>query len=141
MSSLLGLDFGEKRVGIAVSDEMQILAEPLTVIEFRGRKQLLGELQKLVEAYKVHEIIVGLPKTLKGEIGPAAQKIMGHVEWFQPHFPQKWILWDERLSTQEVEKFLIAADVRRDRRKEVRDQLAAQRILQNYLDYLRTKKG
>lgn len=140
MATLLGLDLGEKRIGVAVSDEMQMLAEPLTMINFQGRKQVLSELQKLIEAYRVHEIIVGLPKTLKGEIGPAAQKIMGHVEWFKQHTPQEWILWDERLSTQEIEKFLIAADVSRGRRKEVRDQLAAQRILQNYLDFKRSQK-
>lgn len=141
MPVFLGIDLGEKRVGVAVSDEMGMLATPLTTLEFRGRKQLAGEIQKLVEAYGVNEIIVGLPKTLKGEIGPAAQKITEHVDWFRSQFACPWIFWDERLSTQEVERFLISADVSRERRREVRDQLAAQRILQNYLDYKKSRGG
>jgi putative Holliday junction resolvase len=63
------------------------------------------------------------------------------VDWFEQHLKLSWILWDERLTTQEVERILIAADVRRDKRKEVRDKLAAQRILQNYLDFKRSRHG
>lgn len=132
---LLGLDFGEKRIGVAVTDEAGIMALPLKVLEFRGRKHLLEELTKLVEEYRVEKIIVGLPKTLKGEIGPAAQKIMGQVEWLQEFLNRPWIFWDERLTTGEVERVLLDADVSRAKRKEVRDQLAAQRILHNYMEY------
>ncbi|MDA9101339.1 Holliday junction resolvase RuvX, partial [Omnitrophica bacterium] len=75
------------------------------------------------------------PKTLKGEIGPAAQNVLKQVEGLKKEIPASWILWDERLSTAEVEKMLIQADLRREKRKHVRDQLAAQRILQSYLDH------
>ena len=138
MEVLLGLDFGEKRIGVAVTDEAGMMALPLKVIEFRGRKQLLEELTRLADEYRVKKIIVGLPKTLKGEIGPAAQKVMKHVDWFKPFLDRAWIFWDERLTTGEVERVLLAADVSRAKRKEVRDQLAAQRILQNYMDFHRT---
>ena len=135
MEVLLGLDFGEKRMGVAVTDEAGIMALPLKTIEVRGRKQLLEELTRLVEEYRVKKIIVGLPKTLKGEIGPAAKKIMEQVEWLKGFLDRPWIFWDERLSTGEVERVLLAADLSRAKRKEVRDRLAAQRILQNYIEY------
>lgn len=139
--TLLGLDLGEKRVGVAVSDESGILATPLTTLEFRGRKDLLAELTKLVDAYHVKKIVVGLPKALSGKIGPAAKKVMEQVEWLKAELDRPWIFWDERLSTQEVERVLLAADLSRQRRREVRDQLAAQRILQSYLDHERNRQN
>ncbi len=83
MPTLLGLDLGEKRVGVAVTDESGSIAMPLVTLEIRGRKHLLAELVKLVEQYRVAKIIVGLPKTLKGEIGPAAEKVMAEVDWLK----------------------------------------------------------
>ena len=134
---LMGLDFGEKRIGVAVTDEAGMMALPLETIPFRGRKQFLGEMIRLIDQHRVKKIVVGLPKTLKGEIGPAAQKVTGHVEWFKAFIDLPWIFWDERLTTGEVERVLLAADMSRAKRKEVRDQLAAQRILQNYMDHQR----
>ena len=134
MASWLGLDLGEKRVGVAMSDETTRLATPVTTLEIRGRNHLLKELTKLIDEYHVTKIVVGLPQTLKGEMGPAAQKVIEVVDWLKTSIDRTWIFWDERLSTQEVERVLIEADVRRDKRKQVRDQLAAQRILQSYLD-------
>lgn len=139
MAALLGLDLGEKRVGVAVSDEMGSLAVPLKTLSFISRKELLREIQSLVREYAVESIVVGFPITLKGETGPAAKKVQEHVRWFEEKLPMPWILWDERLTTQEVERILLDADLSRDRRKEVRDRLAAQRILQNYLDFKRMK--
>ena len=132
---LLGLDFGEKRIGVAVTDEGGMMALPLTTLEFRGRKHLLEQLRALVEQYGVRKIIVGLPKTLKGEIGPAAQNVIVQVEWLKEALDRPWIFWDERLTTSEVERVLVDADVSRAKRREVRDRLAAQRILQNYMDH------
>ena len=135
MAVLLGLDLGEKRVGVAVTDELGMMAVPLLTLERRSRKQILEEIQKISAQYHVSKIVVGLPKTLKGEVGPAAEKILAEVEWFKQQMEKPFICWDERLSTQEVERVLLAADLSRSRRREVRDRLAAQRILQNYLDY------
>lgn len=92
------------------------------------------ELGKLVEEYQASKIVVGLPRTLKGEIGPAAQKVIDWVEDLKSKIGCSWVFWDERLSSQEVERVLLAADVSREKRKLVRDQLAAQRILQSYVD-------
>ena len=137
MAVLLGIDFGEKRIGVAVTDETGSMAFPLTCLGFKSRKQVLDDLQKIIKEHNVVKIVAGLPKTLKGEIGPAAIKIMKHVEWFRSQMDIPWDFSDERMSTAEVERILLAADVSRAKRKEVRDQLAAQRILQVYLDHLR----
>lgn len=138
MAILIGLDLGEKRVGIAIADERTCLATPLATIEVRGRRQLADELKKIIAENHVQKIVVGLPYTLKGEMGPQAEKIMGEVEALKQQIDAEWLMWDERLSTLEVERMLISADVSRQKRKEVRDKLAAQRILQNYLDFLRS---
>ena len=138
MAFLLGLDFGEKRIGVAIADDLMNIATPHTVIPFTNRKSLLQEIVKLVEEFSVSKIIVGLPKTMKGELGPAAKKVLEQVDWFKAQLKQEWILWDERLTTKEVERILIEADLNRQKRKEVRDSLAAQRILQGYLDFQRS---
>ena len=134
MASLLGLDFGEKRVGVAIAEESLRIATPLTTLEIRGRGHLLEELSKLVNQHHIEKIVVGLPQTLKGEIGPAAQKVIETVEWLKQSIDRTWVLWDERLTTQEIERLLVLAEVHYKKRKEVRDQLAAQRILQSYMD-------
>lgn len=133
--ALLGLDLGEKRIGVAFVPAGTTIAFPLTSIPVKGRGQVLEELKKLVLAHKVTKIVVGLPKTLKGEMGIAAEKRVKEVEWYQAHLAVPLALWDERLSSKEVERVLIEADVSREKRREVIDQLAAQRILQNYIDH------
>ena len=95
---------------------------------------MLAEIKKLILEHKAEKVVVGLPITMKGEMGIAAQKRVQEVEWYQSRISVPMVMWDERLSTKEVERMLIGADVRRERRKEVIDQLAAQRILQNYVD-------
>ncbi len=139
MGVKLGLDLGEKRVGVAITDEAGIMAFPLVTLEIRGRKHLVEELTKIIRDRAVSEIIVGLPKTLKGEMGPAALMAQEVVEWCKPFISIPWIFWDERLTSLEVERVLQEADLHYSRRKEVRDQLAAQRILQNYLDFQRNR--
>lgn len=138
MTVMLGIDLGEKRVGIAVTDESGSMALPLVTLERRSRKQIVEDIGKIIAEYHVSKIVVGLPKTLKGDIGPAAEKILSEVEWLKQQIDKPLVCWDERLSSQEVERVLLAADVSRSKRREVRDQLAAQRILQNYLDYQRS---
>jgi putative Holliday junction resolvase len=137
MAVFIGLDFGEKRIGVAVSDESGVIAESLTTVEFRSQKQLLADLEEMVKSYKAAVIVVGLPKTLAGEIGPAALHVLKHVEWLKARLEAEWVLWDERLTTKEVERMLLSADISRRKRAQVRDRLSAQRILQSYLDHLR----
>lgn len=132
--ALLGLDLGGKRIGVAVVQAGTNIALPVGMIERKSRGQVLEEVRKIVKSYRIEKIVVGLPKTLKNEVGIAAKKILEEVEWFRTQVELPWEMWDERLSSKEVERVLLEADVSRSRRKEVVDQLAAQRILQNYLD-------
>ncbi|MFH1799796.1 MAG: Holliday junction resolvase RuvX [Candidatus Omnitrophota bacterium] len=132
--TLLGLDLGEKRIGVAFVPAGTTIAFPVKTIEVRGREQVLAQIQKLILEHKAEKVVVGLPKTLKDEMGIAAKKRVQEVEWYQSRIQVPMVMWDERLSTKEVERMLIGADVSRKQRKEVIDQLAAQRILQNYLD-------
>ncbi len=137
---MLGLDLGEKRVGMAIADSLTRVATPLQTAEIRGKKHLAELLRPIIADHAVEMIVVGLPTTLRGEMGPAAQRIAADVEWLKSQVRVKWVFWDERLSTQEVERVLVDADVSHRKRKEVRDQLAAQRILQNYLDFHEANK-
>ncbi len=135
MAVLLGVDLGQKRIGIAYTDEEGRIAFPHSVILYTSRKHVVAELEKIIREYKPEKIVVGLPTMLKGGEGLAAERVREQVEFFQSAVPLPWIFWDERMSTREIDRMLISADVSRERRKEVRDQLAAQRILQNYIDY------
>lgn len=129
---ILGLDYGSKRLGVAVSDPLGITAQPIAVLDSTNA---IEELQKIVSEYSpIDEIVVGLPKTLKGEIGPAAQKVLEFVETLKQNFESKIVTWDERLTTAGVEKDLIAAGLSRKKRKQVIDKSAAAVILRSYLD-------
>lgn len=130
----MGLDLGEKRAGVARSDETATIAEAFSTLFFTGKKDLLGQLKNLFEEMKPEKIVVGMPTTLRGEKGPAAEKIEKLVVWLKDHLKGEWVFWDERFSTVEAERVLLEADLSRAKRKNLRDQIAAQRILQNYLD-------
>lgn len=136
----LGLDLGEKRVGVAIAESELGIATPHQTVFFSGREQLAKELKKIIAEYRPEEMVVGFPQKLNGQIGPAAEKITKLVDWLKTQIPGNWILWDERLTTAEVERILLEADLSREKRKEVRDQLAAQRILQTYLDFKKNQK-
>ena len=128
---ILGLDYGSKRLGVAVSDPLGITAQPIAVVDSQNA---IPELQKIIKEYSpIDEIVVGLPKTLKGEIGPAAQKVLEFVETLKQNFEPKIVTWDERLTTAGVEKDLIAAGLSRKKRKQVIDKSAAAVILRSYM--------
>lgn len=139
--ALLGLDLGEKRVGVAVVPQGTTMALPLKTIQRTGREAFAAEVEALVKQYKAEKIVVGFPRTLKGTVGPAAKKITDAVEWFRSRWSVPVVFWDEWLSTKEAERVLLEADVSRDKRKEVIDQLAAQRILQSYCDSQRVSNS
>ncbi|NQT29679.1 MAG: Holliday junction resolvase RuvX [Candidatus Saganbacteria bacterium] len=132
----LAIDYGEKRLGIAISDSLGITAQPLAVIErgasFDGD---VGYLSKIIEKYPdLGEIVVGLPKTMKGEIGIQAKKVQEFVEALREVLKLSIVTFDERLTTAEAEKSLISAGLSRKKRKKVIDKSAAALILRNYLD-------
>lgn len=136
MAVWLGVDLGEKRVGVARSDETGTIAEALATVEFKSKEDLLNQLRRWVDEVRAEKIIVGLPQTMTGESGPAAQRVTARVEWLRSRLPLEWVFWDERFTTVEAERVLLEANLSRQKRKGIRDRIAAQRILQNYLDYL-----
>jgi putative Holliday junction resolvase len=130
---IMGLDVGDKTVGVAISDELEISASPRTVLPRDGREW--AAVASMVEAEEVGEIIVGMPISLSGQLGPQAEKVARFIATLRARVTVPVREWDERLSTVEAERVLLAADTRRDRRRRVIDKLAAAVILQSYLDW------
>jgi len=130
---VMALDVGDKTIGVALSDELGIAAHPLEVIRRTSPERDLARICELVEKHQVSEVVVGLPVSLSGEPGPQAEKVKAFVELLRPVLGRPIVLWDERLTTAEAEKMLIAADASRARRKKVIDKLAAALILDSYL--------
>ena len=138
---LLGLDLGEKRIGVAVSDELRLLAHPVGYILRRGNRQVFDELAKLIEEHGIQTIVVGLPKTLNNDVGTQAEAALAFVGRLSGRFTCKVVTWDERLTTAQAERALLAQDVSRAKRRQKRDAMAARIILQSYLDFLKEKDG
>lgn len=134
MGVFLGLDLGEKRVGVARSDETHMIAEAVATLTYKTKEGLLRQLQEKVEEFRPEKIVVGFPETLAGEIGWAAKKVIRLVDWLKARLAGEWVLWDERFTTVEAEQILLEADLGRKKRRRVIDRLAAQRILQSYLN-------
>lgn len=130
---ILGLDIGDKRIGIALSDELALTAQALEVVERKKGKEL-ERLRSLVEHYEVGTVVVGLPRNMNGSLGPQGRKVLAFAAELRRELPASVVLWDERLTTVEAAKYLIRADTSRSRRKKVIDKVAAALILQSYLD-------
>lgn len=130
----MALDIGDRTIGVACSDPGRILASPVETIVRRGPKADSMRVDALVKERDVSRVIAGLPLTLRGESGRQSEKVMEFVNTLKRRLKVPVEMWDERLSTREAERTLIAADLSRARRKEVIDQMAAVLILQTYLD-------
>ncbi len=137
--SLLGLDFGEKRVGVAQSDELNFMAHAVGFILRTSDEQVVSEIQKTIADSKIEQIVVGLPKTLKGETGIQANKVLAFIDLLKNKTSCSVIAWDERLTTAQAEKALIHQDMSRAKRKLKRDAISAEIMLQSYLDFLKHK--
>lgn len=134
---ILGLDVGDKTIGVAVSDLLLFTAQGVEVIRRRSGEQDFFRLGELIIQYEVDSVVVGLPKNMNGTIGSRGEFTQKFADELGNKFPQlNIILWDERLSTVAAEKSLIAADVSRNKRRQVIDKMAAVFILQGYLDSL-----
>ena len=133
---ILGLDVGTKTVGVALSDEMGWTAQGIETVRINEERNKFGfeRIQELVKQYNVDTIVVGLPKNMNGTIGPRGEACQQYAEQLRELLGIEVIMWDERLSTMAVERFLISADVSRKKRKQVIDKMAAVVILQGYLD-------
>ncbi len=134
---ILGLDVGDRRIGVAVSDELALFAQGLFVLERRSLAVDTAALREVMSEYDVTRIVVGMPRNMNGSYGPQAEKTASFIDRLEQSCGLPCIAWDERLTTQQAERVLIAANQRRSKRKAVRDKLAAQLILQSYLDHQR----
>ncbi len=131
---ILGLDYGERTIGVAVSDEMGWTAQGVETIRRVSNEKDFTRLAEIIEEYGVREIVVGLPKNMNGTIGPRGELCQSFAHRLATYTSLPVQLWDERLTTVSAEKLLIAADVSRQKRKKVIDKMAATFILQGYLD-------
>lgn len=129
---VMGLDVGDRRIGVALSDELGLTASPRQVIPRDGREWIA--VARLAAEAGVGEIVVGVPRSLRGELGPQAEKVLQFIETLRARVNVPVREWDERLSTVEAERVLLSADASRARRREVIDKVAAAVILQSYLD-------
>lgn len=137
--SILGLDYGQKRIGVAKSDELNFMAHPIGFIPFKNEQDLINSIENLVVEHHVKKVVIGLPITLKGETGPQAEKVMSFVEVLKKHIQLPVVTWDERLTSAQAERALLAQDVSRSKRRIKRDAVAAEIMLQSYLDFLKQK--
>lgn len=136
---MMGMDWGDKTVGLALSDPLGITAQPLITIRFHDPTESFMELLHLIKLHEVHHLVVGLPLTLKGEEGIQVEKVKKTMKAFDDYLKKRGsgissTFWDERLTTFEAERTLLEADVSRAKRKKVIDKMAAALILKGYLD-------
>ena len=131
---ILSLDHGTKRVGIAVSDELKMIAQPLEFVPPEPFQAFLSRLNQLLQEKEVELILVGMPRNMNGSYGPAAIKVQEFVEKLKTQLKVPIQTWDERLTTVQANRLLIEGHVRRSERKGKVDKMAAAILLQSYLD-------
>lgn len=137
MIRIMGLDFGSKTVGVAVSDLLGITAQGIEIVRRTSENKLrktLARIEELVAEYEVTEIVLGFPKNMNNTIGERAEKSLAFKEMLERRTGLPVVMWDERLTTVAANRTLIEGGVRRENRKDYVDMLAAVYILQGYLD-------
>ena len=136
---ILGLDYGSKTVGVAVSDPLGLTAQKVETIWRKQENKLrrtLARIEELIAEYEVEKIVLGFPKNMNNTVGERAEKALEFGEMLKKRTGLEVIMWDERLTTVEADRTLIEAGVRRENRKQYLDGIAAEFILQGYLDSL-----
>jgi putative Holliday junction resolvase len=133
---VLAIDHGSKRMGLALSDELKLIAQPLEFFPAEPLAAFVARLQELIRQKEVEQILVGLPRNMNGSYGPAAEKVQEFVAVLQGALTVPIKTWDERLTSVQANRMLIEGQVRRQARKGKVDQTAAAILLQSYLDSL-----
>ena len=131
---ILAIDHGTERMGIAVSDELKMIAQPLEYIPAEPFAAFLARLKEILREKEVELILVGMPRNMDGSYGPAALKVQEFVAALKDAVTVPIRTWDERLTSAQANRFLIQGNVRREKRKEKVDKMAAAILLQSYLD-------
>ncbi len=140
---IMGLDFGSKTVGVAISDPLLITAQGIEIIRRKDEnklRQTLARIEELIQEYEVEEIVLGLPKNMNDTAGPRAVITMDFKEKLERRTGLMVHTWDERLTTVAADRAMMEAGIRRENRKEYVDKIAAVFILQGFLDYRKRKQ-
>lgn len=132
MNPILGIDFGRARIGLAISDELRLLAHPLETLP--GNKDTAKRIVEIIRERKIDKIVVGVPRHMSGEIGEAAKEALEFANKLRAQVPCPVETWDERLTTVAAERALRGAGKKSRKTRNIIDQVAAQMILQGYLD-------
>jgi len=132
MNPILGIDFGRARIGLAISDELQLLAHPLETIPFGGGA--VARIAQVVREKKIEQVVVGMPRLMSGQAGMAADEVLRFVEKLRAVLGCEVVTWDERLTTVAAHRALRDAGKKTRATRDIIDQVAAQMILQGYLD-------
>lgn len=141
---IIGLDYGTKTVGVAVSDPLGITAQAVETIVRKSEnklRQTLARIEALAAEYEVEKFVLGLPKHMNNDIGERAEKALEFGEMLRRRTGLEVVMWDERLTTASAERTLIETGIRRENRKQYVDQIAAVFILQGFLDSLAMKQN
>ena len=136
---ILGIDFGTKRIGLALSDPLGFTAQGLETLAVQNKRKTLEYLSKLCSDLKVEEVVVGLPVNMNGTLGPKAEETKSWVEKLKAVLNIPVNTWDERLTSREADRSMVEAGLSRARQKQESDRLAATLILQNYLESKRSR--
>lgn len=134
---ILGLDIGDRTIGVAVSDPLCFIAQGVVTIRRKNLEYDLNELDKICKEYNVDIIVSGLPKNMNGTLGPQSQKVLDFCDEIKNKINLPIKMWDERLTTVAATKAMLEADLSRKKRKKIVDKMAATYILQGYLDSLK----
>ena len=140
---VMGLDYGMKTVGVAISDPLGLTAQGIETIQRKEENKLrrtCARIEELIKEYQVEKIVLGFPKHMNNDIGERAEKALEFGEMLKRRTGIEIVMWDERLTTVEAERTLMESGVRRENRKQYVDQIAAVFILQGYLDSLGMQK-
>ena len=138
---IMALDVGNKRIGVALSDELQILAQPLYTIHRKGIERDIEEIVKIINDNNVEEVIVGLPKNMDGTTGFQGEKTIKFAEVLRQSTDRPLIMWDERMTTISARRIMIENDVKQKDKKNLVDTLAAVVILETYLSRKNMERG
>lgn len=133
---ILGLDIGDRTIGVAISDPLGYTAQGITTIRRKNEDKDIEELIKICKQYNVETIISGLPKNMNGTMGPQSEKVLQFCELLNTKIDIPIKMWDERLTTVAAHKAMLEGDLSRAKRKKIVDKIAATYILQGYLDSL-----
>ena len=135
---IMGLDFGSKTVGVAISDPLFLTAQGIEIVRRKAPgklRQTLARINELKEEYEVGKIVLGFPKNMNNTEGERCEKTLEFKEMLEKRTGLEVVFWDERLTTVEADRTMMQVGIRRENRKEYVDELAAIFILQGYLDY------